>query len=440
MATDIIQDPPTSTLIFSTASSNFSKTLTDIKRSSLSIPNRLRSLQQDSKFVLSVADTFNLPLIANERCGGWYIPPERKASSAYFKSTDGHTGQWKFSLRRLNLHVLDVVAEHGGCIIADSARRGKSMPDALSKTIPIWCCVLNRVFFPKDIDTHQLYTPHGIVSNSEHSQIEGFLGGFVKRFQDLHLPLPVLRQTFTKPLRPVWVRPETALSTCMPINANKSNVVILCTASRCHAPEDWYIQGAGDDGEGWAHGLTADLYWANKEMLMRTPEGELEGSIAQLVASAGRPTDLGYTLINPTTGVYVGTSAAATAAAAASYGEADFDLIIDCSPVEKHGPPDQVDPQKIGTKVKAKSLTLPCGTGKLGSRALRKELPHAADFIAKAINDVSSDQEQSQGLRILATCPTATDLAVGVALMEEVGLDYGVNAERESVKVDVAGC
>ncbi|KAI9700263.1 MAG: hypothetical protein M1836_002277 [Candelina mexicana] len=106
--------PPTSTLLFSTASSNFSKTLTDIKRSSLSIPNRLRSLQQDSRFVLSVADTFNLPLIANERCGGWYIPPERKASSAYFKSTDGHTGQWKFSLRRLNLHVLDVVAEHGG--------------------------------------------------------------------------------------------------------------------------------------------------------------------------------------------------------------------------------------------------------------------------------------------------------------------------------------
>ncbi|KAI9700264.1 MAG: hypothetical protein M1836_002278 [Candelina mexicana] len=314
------------------------------------------------------------------------------------------------------------------------------MPDALSKTIPIWSCVLNRVFFPKDTDTHQLYTPRGVVSDSENSQIEGYLGGFVKRFQDLHLPLPVLCQSFTKPLCPVWVRPETPLSTCMPINANKFNVIILCTASRCHAPEDWYIQGAGDDSEGWAHGLTADLYWANKELLMRTSEGELEGVIAQLFASAGRPTDLEYTLIKPTTGVYVGTSAAAAAAAAASYGEAEFDLIIHCSPVEKHEPPDQVNPQKIGTKTKAKSLTLPCGTGKLGSRALRKELPHAATLIVEAINDVPSDQEQSQGLRSLATCPTGSDLAVGVALMEEIGLDYGVDAECESVKVDVAGC
>lgn len=34
--------------------------------------------------------------------------------------------------------------ERGGCIIVDSTRRGKRFPDSMSKTIPIWCCVLNR--------------------------------------------------------------------------------------------------------------------------------------------------------------------------------------------------------------------------------------------------------------------------------------------------------
>jgi tRNA A64-2'-O-ribosylphosphate transferase len=131
----------TSDLIFSDLATNFSKTLSSLKRSTLSISNRLRSIVDDSEFVLSVADAYKLPLVANERCGSWYIPLERKRGSAYFKSTDGHTGQWSFSSRRLNLQLLDLVAEHHGyqwcqlvwsyiltigrCIIVDSTRRGK---------------------------------------------------------------------------------------------------------------------------------------------------------------------------------------------------------------------------------------------------------------------------------------------------------------------------
>lgn len=82
-------------------------------------------------------------VIANERCGGWYVesglrgtsfnasgPDEDKddvdeaengktkrsddLGSAYFKSTDGHFGVWNFSLRRLNLGLLDVLGEFGG--------------------------------------------------------------------------------------------------------------------------------------------------------------------------------------------------------------------------------------------------------------------------------------------------------------------------------------
>lgn len=100
------------------ANHNFSRILGDLKRSNLSIANRLRSICHDAEFVDRVADALGLPLVANERCGSWYIDPARKAGSAYFKSTDGHTGQWKFSLRRLNLHLLGLIGEADGWVFS----------------------------------------------------------------------------------------------------------------------------------------------------------------------------------------------------------------------------------------------------------------------------------------------------------------------------------
>jgi tRNA A64-2'-O-ribosylphosphate transferase len=113
-------------LIFSEqANHNFSKTLGDIKKHTLSIHNRLQSVLNDAAFVESVRAAYQRPLVANERCGSWYINPEVKGGSAYFKSTDGHTGVWKFSSRRLNTHLLKIIGQHDGCIIVDSTRRGK---------------------------------------------------------------------------------------------------------------------------------------------------------------------------------------------------------------------------------------------------------------------------------------------------------------------------
>lgn len=107
--------PTASELVFSEqANHNFSKTLGDLKRSTLSIQNRLRSIEHDAAFAQRVAEIYNRPLIANERCGSWYIDPETKGGSAYFKSTDGHTGVWKFSSRRLNLHLLEIIGKHDG--------------------------------------------------------------------------------------------------------------------------------------------------------------------------------------------------------------------------------------------------------------------------------------------------------------------------------------
>jgi tRNA A64-2'-O-ribosylphosphate transferase len=110
------QPSQASRLIFPESATNISEILASLKRSNLSITNRLRSVTDDAEFVCHVADAFKLPLIANERCGSWYIPLERKVESAYFKSTDGHTGQWQFSLRRLNVQVLDVLGKYNGCV------------------------------------------------------------------------------------------------------------------------------------------------------------------------------------------------------------------------------------------------------------------------------------------------------------------------------------
>ena len=103
-----------SQLIFPSAHTSISTTLTNLKRSNLTISNRINSIVQDASFVEKVASAYRLPVIANERCGSWYISPTLKAGSACFKSTDGHHGQWSFSLRRLNLHILDIIGQGGG--------------------------------------------------------------------------------------------------------------------------------------------------------------------------------------------------------------------------------------------------------------------------------------------------------------------------------------
>jgi len=52
------------------------------------------------------------------------------------------------------------------------------MPDALSKTVPIWCAVVNRAIakkFPLGISPEwetDLFTPPASVSRQEHHQIE----------------------------------------------------------------------------------------------------------------------------------------------------------------------------------------------------------------------------------------------------------------------------
>lgn len=113
---------------------SISNLLAQLRRSTLTPHNRLQSIHADAAYVAQVASAFSTcqqhrdpesgkkrkrkrrPLVANERCGSWYIPPENKDGSAYYKSTDGHERAWKFSTRRLNLHLIDVIEENDGYV------------------------------------------------------------------------------------------------------------------------------------------------------------------------------------------------------------------------------------------------------------------------------------------------------------------------------------
>lgn len=70
------------------------------------------------------------------------------------------------------------------CAVVDSTKRGKRYPDALAKTIPIWCAVMNRwIKITRELSDDwdcQLYTLPSVISRQEHEQIELILDGFVQ--------------------------------------------------------------------------------------------------------------------------------------------------------------------------------------------------------------------------------------------------------------------
>jgi len=62
------------------------------------------------------------------------------------------------------------------------------MPDALSKTVPIWCAVVNRAIclrYPELAENWDtaLYTPPSVVTKNEHEQIEKLLNNWAQDLQ-----------------------------------------------------------------------------------------------------------------------------------------------------------------------------------------------------------------------------------------------------------------
>ncbi|KIX10053.1 uncharacterized protein Z518_01134 [Rhinocladiella mackenziei CBS 650.93] len=380
--------------------------LGSIRKSALSIPNRLHSILADAKFAKQVSEHYNLPLVANERCGSWYIDPTDKAGSAYFKSTDGHHGQWDFSLRRLNLQLLPILGSHGGAVVVDSTRRGKNLPDALSKTVPIWATVINRALFPELPWTHALQhppTPDNL-GQSEISQIEARLDGFVHAFANLGLDLARLRNELKHPIHISWaVNGSSDVGNEEPDDEPPSESfedpreiclrLVLCSASRrvrgAEISEGGYIQGAGDDSEGWSHGLNPGVFWKYREELMQSAEDELQELIGTLLEQERQDSHTRgpVTKILATSNIYIGVGPVGTVDG--------FDFVVNC----------QGDSQKECSNL----VDLKCRSGKLGSKDLRDKLPGVCDTVGDYLVQHRHD-------RILVTCTTGKDLSAGIVV------------------------
>lgn len=416
-------------------SMDYRETLKDLRKESLSIGNRLRSILHDAEFV-SKFDVFGFPIVANERCGLWYVRPENLAESTYFKSTDGHTHQWSFSMRRLNFHLLPVLGKNGGCVIVDSTRKGKLIPDALLKSIPIWCAVLNYVLFDGKI---MLHTPSEMVSESEHSSIAARIAGFADQLLLLGLMDKqglLERLGSKKPIVPVWAYPELK-----PLEISDDVFTVVClTASSARKPNlPWqYVQGGGDDHELWAPkevcsgNLDAGVFWnvivpeCSEELRVVNPdtkqlfhwlsEGELISRINEIYSKrAKKAASFEYTALGET-GVLLGSiQGDVPYESVAQHADSVVLLSLEYSITgipEKHIP---VHHHRIESSKK-------------GCKQLREVLPL---LIA-----------QLDPSRVLVLCESGKDLSVGVAiclLSQNYNQSWqpqkGLPATKDSVKI-----
>ena len=279
-----------------------------VRSSQHSIHNRLLSIHDDVTFLLSLLPLYPpYPLLPNLRCGAWYTPSSLSSHSAYFKSSDGHCGHWQLSAVRLNVQVVAVAVKAGGCWLVDSTRQGKRWPDSFSRTVPIWCYVVNRAVqrhrqrsqqqtqaanndrdvteakteateaeAEDEMDWDELCLPDW-VSDSEKQQVEQLIPEFINTFTHAAgtAQLAHLAYILTRPLRPMYIDRTTPLPGSPKQLADLPFIpLLLCNPSNARQPgEDerrgWtYIQGAADDEAHWSRGLTVDEWWERREQLL----------------------------------------------------------------------------------------------------------------------------------------------------------------------------
>lgn len=277
------------------------------------------------------------------------------------------------------------------------------MPDALSKTIPMWCCVLNRALFPERTAAHQLFVPPNTVSDSEGSQMSGRIPEFLESFHRLGIDLEALRKQISKPLRPMWVTQESNLVAADEI-FETFHPVVCCTSSRRvvggEMSQGGYIQGAGDDTENWALGLTPPVFWKHADQLMSTPEAELPDLIVSLVSEDDGNVPNACPPRRLTPNLYVTPLAAATIGAEPGW----------CRVV--------LNPGTTKPEEWAKSATLMevgIGKHKLASRNLRQALHTICSFVDQYLTGAGADDSRSRS-SILLACESGKDISVGVAL------------------------
>ncbi|KAG2159192.1 tRNA A64-2'-O-ribosylphosphate transferase [Suillus bovinus] len=387
----------------------------ELRKESQDLYNRIHSIAEDAAFVDQVYQSYpRLPLIPNMRCGAWYTDPDIASNErAYFKSTDGHTGNWSFNLRRPNLHILPLICAHAGLLLVDSTRAGKRIPDALSKTVPIWCAVINRAVLkttPKmnvnmDVWNTKFYTPPGVVSAQEHDQIEQKLDGWADDLAASFYILPKLQY----PLRPIWITPSTTIFPTFPdTDAERRFYPIICISASKQVLDGMerritgfaYIQGSGDDHELWSMGLTPAQFWKHKQPLLHANRNELPTLVQTLTSSLSTRTDLNSDASFHSTPIqYVQGRLSISITRDISSPLSDESALVYLTSAD-YAPPAFKDHPLV--------LYIKTPQGKKGQHHfLHTVLPQAMPFIFLHLQNTR---------RICIACETGTDTSIGVAL------------------------
>ncbi|KAF3923703.1 hypothetical protein ABW20_dc0103249 [Dactylellina cionopaga] len=153
---------------------------------------------------------------------------------------------------------------------------------------------MNSVLFPsREVE---IELPQNAVSASEMAQIRSLLDGFVKQLRELKLEIKKLAGVLRKPMKPVWITRDWYTLDLEYLGEEFYPVYLLSASKYLQKelqPRDSgsdghnfvYIQGAGDDHEGWARGLLPVTYWKHEEKLLQTSEAELSALIDTIVKS-----------------------------------------------------------------------------------------------------------------------------------------------------------
>lgn len=251
---------------------------------------------------------------------------------------------------------------------------------------------MNRILFP-DLPLKLHVTPLA-VSKEEVDKIEQRLPGFVKDFLKLNLDISHFKKTIIKPMRPLFVCPDSTLPFSPPCYEDFIPIVLVSASRRTEGQgiEGEYIQGAGDDHEGWASesGLTPALFWENVDAIMSTPDDKLLEMIKALpLRKATTATERNSRdLIKPTKNIYLGSVALIKDKFTHGY-------IINCTK------------DTIPDGAASMIIPFPLDTGKKAAKDIRLKLEPLLQTLEKPV---------SSGESVMFVCETGDNVAPVIAL------------------------
>ncbi|EDQ93115.1 uncharacterized protein MONBRDRAFT_5406 [Monosiga brevicollis MX1] len=291
-----------------------------IAREQYTLANRLLSIEEDAQYLREFHAFYpQLPLYANLRCGRWYAA--RFDGCVHFKSTDGHRNVWHLAHRRLNLHLIATLRQHGAVLVADATRKGRTLPDSFSRTLPIWAAVISMLadrlrrqqglpgLHPaggsqmssqahgQDDDATStdhayppeawLHMPPTTVPPSEQAQVAAVLEDRLQALLAAPIDLSALL-ALDRPIRCLWFHRGQLLSEdFLPMLQQPDAYVVACVCVSepvdvVQRPGFLYIQGAGDDEEMWCGRLEPDLFWRHAPHLLELcREGQSDAAILE---------------------------------------------------------------------------------------------------------------------------------------------------------------